>query len=64
MFTRLSQFSHSLYDVNMQFGYFRNSSPKQDVVYKVIAKEFVLRYIVLDAPTLVHKVANVTALWS
>jgi hypothetical protein len=32
--------------------------------HKVIAKEFILLYIVLDAPTLVHKVANVTALWS
>jgi len=32
--------------------------------HKVIAKEFVLCYTVLDAPTLVHKVANVTALWS
>jgi hypothetical protein len=32
--------------------------------HKVIAKEFIMLYIVLDAPTLVHKVANVTALWS
>jgi hypothetical protein len=32
--------------------------------HKVIAKEFILLYIVLDVPTLVHKVANVTALWS
>jgi hypothetical protein len=29
--------------------------------HKVFAKEFVLPNVVLDAPTLEHKVANVTA---